>query len=266
MTPPADRALALALAMLAAEAGRLILEIAAAGTVSRRKADDSPVTDADERGEALLVTGLARLLPGVPLLAEEAASRGTLPTRHDEFVLVDPLDGTREFLAGRAEYTVNIALVVGGSPVAGALHAPALGRTWAGTAGAGALAADHTRGAIPAPAAFAAITTRPPPPSPVAVVSHSHLDPESLAFLDRLGVGERRPVGSSLKFALIAEGAADVYPRFGPVMEWDIAAGHAVLAAAGGAVLHPDGTPVTYGNATASYRCRPFVAWGRAPT
>jgi 3'(2'), 5'-bisphosphate nucleotidase len=264
MPAPADRALALALAMLAAEAGRLILEIAAAGPAHRRKADGSPVTDADERAEELLVAGLARLLPGVPILAEEEASRGVLPARHDEFVLIDPLDGTKEFLAGRPEYTVNLALVRGGTPVAGALHAPALGRSWAG-AGAGAVAAAHARGAIPAPAAFAAIATRDPPQPPVAVVSHNHVDPQSLAFLDRLGVRERRPVGSSLKFALIAEGGADLYPRFGPVMEWDIAAGHAVLAAAGGAVLSPEGAAVTYGDAATGYRCRPFIAWGRGP-
>jgi len=132
MIPQADRNLALALAVLAAEAGRLILEIAAAGADSRVKGDGSPVTVADERAEALLIEGLAHLLPGVPVLAEELASAGTLPARHDEMLVIDPLDGTKEFIAGRPEYTVNVALVAGGVPVAGAVHAPALGRCWAG--------------------------------------------------------------------------------------------------------------------------------------
>ena len=265
MTPPSDRALALALAALAAEAGRLILEIAASGAAPRLKADGSPVTDADERAEALILEGLARLLPGVPVLAEEQAARGALPARHDELVLVDPLDGTKEFLAGRPEFTVNIAVVASGAPVAGAVDAPALGRVWAGAASAGALAADYAPGAVPDVAAFSPIATVPPARPPRAVVSHSHLDPDSAAFLDRLGVTERRRVGSSVKFTLIAQGDADVYPRFGPVMEWDIAAGHAVLAAAGGAVLTPDGGLVSYGRSAAGYRCRPFIAWGRAP-
>jgi 3'(2'), 5'-bisphosphate nucleotidase len=180
-------------------------------------------------------------------------------------LVIVPLDGTKEFIAGRPEYTVNVALVAGGVPVAGAVHAPALGRCWAGAPGAGAMAAEHAPGAVPSEASFSPIATRPPAEPPCAMVSHSHLDAESLAFLDRLGVQERRPVGSSIKFALIAAGEADVYPRFGPVMEWDIAAGHAVLAAAGGAVLTPDGAPVDYGHAERGYRCRPFIAWGRAP-
>jgi 3'(2'), 5'-bisphosphate nucleotidase len=180
-------------------------------------------------------------------------------------VVIDPLDGTKEFIAGRPEYTVNIALVSGGAPIVGAVHAPGLGRTWAGAAGSGAFAAEHATGAVPARSAFSPITTRLPAHPPRAMVSHSHLDPESLAFLEHLGVKDRCPVGSSLKFTLIAEGEADVYPRFGPVMEWDIAAGHAVLAAAGGAVLTPEGAPVTYGHAENGYRCRPFIAWGRAP-
>jgi 3'(2'), 5'-bisphosphate nucleotidase len=265
MISRADRSLALALAALAAEAGQLILQIAAAGAASRTKADGSPVTAADERAEALLVAALARLLPGVPVLAEEQACAGMLPASHDEMLVIDPLDGTKEFIAGRPEFTVNIAVVAGGTPVVGTVHAPALGRTWAGASGAGAWSAAHEPGAVPAATAFSPVATRVPMQPPVAMISHSHLDPDSAAFLDRLGVRERRPMGSSIKFTLIASGEADVYPRFGPVMEWDIAAGHAVLAAAGGAVLSPDGTPVSYGHAERGYRCRPFIAWGRPP-
>jgi 3'(2'), 5'-bisphosphate nucleotidase len=265
MARPGERALALALAALTAEAGRLILEIARAGTEGRLKEDGSPVTICDERAEAFLLEALAKLLPGVPIVAEESASRGALPTMAGEFVLVDPLDGTREFIAGRDCYTVNIGLVAAGEPVAGALHAPAQGRSWAGATGVGAWAAGHELGAIPAAASFFPIATRPPAVPPVALTSHSHIEAESLAFLDRIGAGERRPVGSSLKFAEIAEGRADVYPRFGPTMEWDTAAGHAVLAAAGGVVLTPEGAPFRYGPGERGNRNGPFVAWGRSP-
>jgi 3'(2'), 5'-bisphosphate nucleotidase len=266
MTRPGDRALAFALAALTAEAGRLILEIARSGAEGRLKADGSPVTICDERAEAFLLARLAELLPGVPVIAEESASRGVVPAASGEFLLVDPLDGTKEFIAGRDCYTVNVGLVSSaGEPVAGGLHAPAQGRSWAGAVGAGAWAARHDLGAIPAVGDFVPVATRPPAVPPVALTSHSHIAAESLAFLARLGAGERRSVGSSLKFAEIAEGRADVYPRFGPTMEWDTAAGHAVLAAAGGAVLTPDGAPFLYGHAERGYRNGPFIAWGRAP-
>ncbi|HVV93852.1 MAG TPA: 3'(2'),5'-bisphosphate nucleotidase CysQ [Hyphomicrobiales bacterium] len=265
MARPGDRALALALAALTAEAGRLILEIAKAGAEGRLKGDGSPVTLCDERAEEFLLEGLAGLLPGVPVVAEESASRGVVPAAASDFLLVDPLDGTKEFIAGRDCYTVNVGLIAAGEPVAGALHAPAQGRSWAGAADAGAWGARHDLGAIPAAASFFPIATRPPAVPPVALTSHSHMEAESLAFLDRIGAGERRPVGSSLKFAEIAEGLADVYPRFGPTMEWDTAAGHAVLAAAGGVVLTPGGQPFRYGHAERGYRNGPFVAWGRDP-
>lgn len=264
--PPAvDARLLAALSELCAEAGRVILDVYDAEAVAvREKGDRSPVTAADERAEEVLLAGLARLLPGVAVIAEEAVSRDGAPTAAPSaFLLVDPLDGTREFLARNGEFTVNVGLVVDGAPVAGCVHAPALGGTWLGAAGLGARKADAAIRVTPPAEAFAPIAVRPGVAGRLcAVASRSHTDPETEAFLERLGVAERRSAGSSLKFCLLAEGAADVYPRFGPTMEWDTAAGHAVLVAAGGAVTTPEGAPFLYGKSTAGFRNGGFVAWG----
>jgi 3'(2'), 5'-bisphosphate nucleotidase len=194
------------------------------------------------------------------VVAEEAVSAGGLPEVPDEFVLVDPLDGTREFVNRNGDFTVNIALVRDGVPVAGAVYAPARDRMFVGgsTAGTATVRPGEDVGDL------TPMATRPYPPGGlVAVASASHLDDETKAFLERLQPARSRSAGSSLKFCLLAAGEADVYPRFGPTMEWDIAAGHAVLGAAGGQVLEPDGTPFRYGKVESGLRNGPFVAWGR---
>ena len=230
----------------------------------RTKADLSPVTAADEAAEAVILEGLSRLLPGVPIVSEEAAGHAP-PTRlPDSFILVDPLDGTRELLAGRDEFTVNVAIVTRGRPAVGIVAAPALHLIWRGSDGRGA---ERLRLSPGAPAGAAQertpIRTRPCPASGlVAAVSRSHLDDRTQAFLARLPVAERRSSGSAVKFCLVAEGAADVYPRFGPTSEWDIAAGHAVLAAAGGKVTTPEGGELPYGRVVERFLVPGFIAWG----
>lgn len=256
-------ALAAAFADLTTCAGAIAMEVLAAPAIeARAKKDASPVCEADERIEAFLAQRLAELLPGVPIVAEEAAAAGAQFARAETFLLVDPLDGTREFLARSGEFTINIGLVVARTPRAGAVFAPARGRLW--FAGARAFAADAQPGR-PAPerAAWRPLRVRAlPVEGPMALVSRSHLDAETKAFLATHRVAATRDVGSSIKFCLLAEGAADLYPRFGPTMEWDTAAGDAVLRAAGGGVVDPSGRPLAYGKAEASYRNGPFIAFG----
>lgn len=249
-------------AAVCVEAGATVMEVYRAGGEARLKADRSPVTEADERAEALILARLADLMPGWPVLAEEAAAAGQGLAACARFILVDPLDGTREFVGRNGEFTVNVGLVVDGVPVAGAVYAPALERLWSGGA-----TARLRRIAPGAPLAEAAedraIRTRAAPAAGwIALASRSHADAETEALLARLPVAERRAAGSSLKFCVVAEGEADVYPRFGPTMEWDTAAGEAVLRAAGGTVLRPDGSRFGYGKAEAGYRNGAFVAWG----
>lgn len=260
-----DQALLDALAGLAVEAGRVILDVYDGPDMqSRAKDDRSPVTAADERAEVVLLAGLERLLPGVPVIAEEASSRdGVRKDAPKTFLLVDPLDGTREFLARNGEFTVNVGLIDDGRPILGCVYAPALGKMWIGSAGLGAKAAQAELRQAPAADAYRTIAVRPGAEGALcAVASRSHSDPATEEFLSGLGVASRRSAGSSLKFCLVAEGEADVYPRFGPTMEWDTAAGHAVLCAAGGAVLKPDGSEFAYGKADEGFRNGPFVAWG----
>lgn len=225
---------------LAIQAGEAILDIARTPLVARAKADATPVTLADEAADAVIVTGLRRLTPDIPVLSEESVTPETLgmvfPTR---FWVVDPLDGTKEFLAGNGEYTVNIALVDNGVPLIGVVHAPALGWTYA--AGHGRVFRRHGQGTSETLAA------RPSPARPLALVSRSHRDPKTDAYLKGLGGIDERSVGSSLKFCLIAAGEGDLYVRFGRTMEWDTAAGHAILSAAGGSVCTLDGQPLRYG-------------------
>jgi 3'(2'), 5'-bisphosphate nucleotidase len=247
---------------IAARACAAILAIAPAAFATRQKLDQSPVTAADEAAEAVILDGLSRLLPGVPVVSEEAAVRPlVLPST---FVLVDALDGTREFIAGRAEFTVNIALVVDGSPIVGLVAGPALHRIWRGIVGQGA---ERLAPAGEPPKALqpTAIRTRSAPPQGlVAALSRSHGDQETESFLGRLPIVERTTLGSSAKFCLVAEGSADLYPRLSPTSEWDIAAGHAVLAAAGGTVMTPDGGPIMYGGVRRDFRVPAFIAWGDA--
>jgi 3'(2'), 5'-bisphosphate nucleotidase len=255
--------LAHAFADLATRAGAIAMEVLAAPRLDARlKTDASPVCEADERIEAFVLERLAALVPGLPIVAEEQAAKGAVPPGAGAFLLVDPLDGTREFLARSGDFTVNIALVIAGAPRAGAVFAPALGELW--FAGREAFAANAAPGA-PAPPRenWRRLKTRPLPASgPVALVSRSHLDEETRAFLAKLGAVETREIGSSIKFCRLAEGVADLYPRFGPTMEWDTAAGDAVLRAAGGGVIDPAGAPLLYGKAAQNYRNGPFIAFG----
>jgi 3'(2'), 5'-bisphosphate nucleotidase len=249
-------------AELCVAAGAVVMEVYGGSCEARLKTDQSPVTEADERAEAVILAGLSKRMPGWPVLAEEAAARGEMPDAAARFILVDPLDGTREFLNRNGEFTVNIGLVADGVPVAGAVYAPVLGRLWSG--GATAQVRMVAPGAALAQATGSrTIRTRAAPAvGLIALASRSHGDPETEALLSRLPVVERRAAGSSLKFCLVAEGEADMYPRFGPTMEWDTAAGEAVLRAAGGTVLDPAGGPFRYGKAEGRYRNGPFVAWG----
>jgi 3'(2'), 5'-bisphosphate nucleotidase len=230
---------------LAERAGAVILEHYRAGVEARAKADASPVTIADEAAEAVILAGLAELTPEIPVVAEETVASGHVPELDERrFWLVDPLDGTKEFLSRNGEFTVNIALIEGREPVLGVVLAPALGQAWWGARGQGAMTRNLT-GAAAGPVCV--IAARPWPASgAVAVASRSHSDAETETFLDQAGVASRVSAGSSLKFCLIAEAKADLYPRFGRTMEWDTAAGHAVLAAAGGRVTTKDGAPFLY--------------------
>lgn len=254
--------LALALARLASEAGRVVMEVYATDFQVRTKHDASPVSEADERAEALLVPGVQQLLPGVPVVAEEAVSRGELPAVDGELWLIDPVDGTREFASRNGDFTVNVALVRDGVPVAGVVYAPARQRLFVG--GTRAIYGSLTAGdALPE---FAPMTTRPYPAGGlVAVASRSHRDERTAAFLERLQPADTRSAGSSLKFCLIAAGEADVYPRFGPTMEWDTAAGDAVLRAAGGTVVDETGAALRYGKVESVLRNGAFVGWGQEP-
>ena len=227
---------------LAERAAAVILDHYRGDAAVRLKADASPVTAADEAAEAVILAGLAELTPTIPVVAEETVAAGRIPALSDgPFWLVDPLDGTKEFISKNGEFTVNIALIEGREAVLGVVLAPALGKVWWGARGHGAMARDGEDRAPPR-----RIGVRSKPARPVAVASRSHADPQTEAFLDAAGVAERISAGSSLKFCLVAEGKADLYPRFGRTMEWDTAAGHAVLSAAGGRVTTRDGAPFVY--------------------
>lgn len=253
--------IALFLAKAALAAGPAVMEEYERGCEVASKDDGSPVTSADRRAEAIICEYLKRMVPSPPLCAEEATAAGAQPRVAERFLLVDPLDGTREFLAGNGEFTINVALVQARAPIAGAVYAPAIGRLWVG--GETAFTCEALPGAeLPGQGSRRRFQTRSAPMSLVAFASRSHLDPQSDAFLKGLPIGETRFAGSSLKFCLIAEGLGDVYPRFAPTMEWDTAAGDAVLRAAGGAVLDPAGRPLLYGKAESGLRNGSFIAWG----
>ena len=245
-------------------AGAAILVTRSGSLDTRTKPDLTPVTACDHAAEAVILEGVARLLPGMCIVSEEATSRA-LPQRiADSFVLVDPLDGTRELIAGRDEFTINVAIIADGRPRLGIVAAPAQALLWRGIEGRGAERLRLSPGA-PASAAQARgpIRTRPSPRSGlVAAVSRSHLDPQTQAYLARLPVSERRACGSAVKFCQVAEGNADVYARLSPTCEWDVAAGHAVLAAAGGMVNTPEGAALSYGRMAENFRVPAFIAWG----
>lgn len=243
---------------LCREAGAAIMTHHRAGpSKADTKADGSPVTAADADAERILLAGLDVLTPDIPVVAEEQAAAGFVPdVALGRFWLVDPLDGTREFVNGSGEFTVNVALIEGTAPVLGAVHAPALGLAYYGSRPGGAFAVSQDGAIRPISA------RRPPPEGLTVVASRNHGDPAALeAFLQGRPVAAERHIGSSLKLCLVAAGEADLYPRFGRTMEWDIAAGHAVLAAAGGAVETLDGAPLGYRKA--GFENPAFVAYGR---
>ncbi len=263
MTASDDARLLDDLIVIALDAGREAMRIYASDFVVECKGDASPVTEADRRCEAIILKGLEAAAPTIPALAEESVSQGRSPALGEEFFLVDPLDGTREFISRNGEFTVNIALARGGRPVLGVVFAPAIGKLCAGAAGKGAfrIAVDGEGRTGPRQS----IRTRSVSKSGlVAVASRSHRSPETDDFLKTLNVADFKAAGSSLKFCLIAEGAADVYPRLGRTMEWDTAAGQAVLEAAGGrVVVHPGGEPLAYGKKERGFDNPHFIAWGR---
>jgi len=249
------------IARIALAAGPAVMAEYAEGGPARAKGDGSPVTAADERAEATIRERLGAWAAPIPVVAEEATAAGVAIEVAERFILVDPLDGTREFLARNGEFTINVALIERGQPIAGAVYAPALARLW--FAGARAFACAAPVGAdLPSPEAWRPLKARAAPPALTALASRSHCDAATETFLAGLPIAERRSAGSSLKFCVIAEGDGDVYPRFGPTMEWDTAAGDAVLRAAGGATLSTEGGPLIYGKIAAGLRNGGFVAWG----
>lgn len=249
-------------AELAVAAGRIVMEIYGTDSHAHAKADQSPVCDADIAAEKIILAGLAARLPQLPVVAEETAASGAKLPQAETLILVDPLDGTREFLDRNGEFTVNIGLIVAGAPKAGVVYAPALRQIW--IAGSHAYTATVAPGAaLPPRDQRRLIHTREAPTDGlVALASRSHADPQTEAYLARLPIKDRQPAGSSLKFCRIAEAAADVYPRFGPTMEWDTAAGDAVLRSAGGVVVDAAGEPLRYGKFAGHYKNGSFIAWG----
>lgn len=263
MSDPLDSDTRLLEAMIAAalQAGRAIDEIYRRGFEVAHKADATPVTDADHAAEALILEHLHREARSVPVVAEEEVAAGRTPATGTEFFLVDPLDGTKEFVQRRGDFTVNVALVRSGEPVLGVVYAPARSQLFVGNVMAGAAFRAEQRPATDTRASRVPIRVRPAPQAGLTVVaSRSHATPETDTYLSQYTVADRVAVGSSLKFCLVAAGTADLYPRLGPTMEWDTAAGHAVLAAAGGRVLAPGGVPLRYGKP--GFRNPSFIASG----
>jgi 3'(2'), 5'-bisphosphate nucleotidase len=269
MNASEHRQLAQSLLSVVLSAARVQMSHFGQGIAVETKADSSPVTAADRESEEIIFEGLAQAAPGVPIVAEEAVTGGHVPELADIFFLVDPLDGTKGFIKGRQEFTINIALIRGGRASFGLVYAPAL--------------ADFTVTLGPSETATARLlpnatvqsladcdlrparTRLPDPHALRALTSQSHLNRATAEFLERYNVVERTAMASSLKFCLIARGEADIYPRIAPTSEWDTAAGHAVLVAAGGAVTTLEGAPLSYGNVQRGFVNPAFVAWGRSP-
>ncbi len=235
-----ERKLLEACVVAARAAGTEILKLVAAGFEVETKSDQSPVTVCDRAAERIILDALAKVAPGIPVIAEEEVAAGRIPAHGDTYFLVDPLDGTKEFVRGGDDYTVNIGLIVNGAPRLGVVYQPALDRLHLGLVGEGAWLEENGE--------RSAITTRPLGEARDAVASKSHFNQATADYLDQaIGACDHVAVGSSLKFCLVAEGRADIYPRLSPTSEWDTAAGHAVLLAAGGRVDGLDGTPLLYG-------------------
>jgi len=250
------------LTSIASRAAAAILEVADPGLTRRDKADRSPVTAADENAEAVIQDGLARLLPGVPVVSEESAARLPPGAAQGRYLLVDPLDGTREILAGEREYAINIALIENCAPAMGVIMAPALGLLWRGIVGTGAERLRLDPGADPGQAAErVAIRTRAQPArGAAAVVSRFHREAETDAYLDQFPQVQRTVIGASIKFCRLAEGTADIYARMSAMWPWDVAAGHALVEAAGGILRDTSGQPIRYDRPHT--RLPAFIAFG----
>ena len=246
---------------LVIRAGAAILALSRAGMNIDNKPDGSPVTDADVVADRIIAEGLARLAPTIPAVSEERVHLAPSSLR-SSFFLIDPLDGTKEYVAGRSEFTVNLALVSEGTPLLGIVGAPALGLLWRGLVGQGAqrLATSGSSTGV-----ATAIRTRPmPQPGQpwIAAVSRSHGDARTEAFIDGRPGAIRSILGSAVKFGRVAEGSADIYPRLAPTSEWDIAAGHAIVTAAGGKIADACGNALKFGQATRNFIVPEFIAWG----
>ncbi|HEY8380905.1 MAG TPA: 3'(2'),5'-bisphosphate nucleotidase CysQ [Microvirga sp.] len=245
------------LASIAMEAGRLLRNFERSALDSRTKSDGTPTTEADYAAETLIIARLNEAWAGVPVVAEETANA---ETPDEYFFLVDPLDGTGDFIHGTGEYSVNIALVRDNRPIASVVAAPAIGRIW--IAGQSTRTSEIVEGAS---LVWRDVQARAAPEEDlVALVSRRHGDAATEACLSALSIGTRRTASSALKFCLIASGEADVYVRCGPTMEWDTAAGDHILCQAGGCVIGPGGASLTYGHEERGYRNGPFAALGDA--
>jgi 3'(2'), 5'-bisphosphate nucleotidase len=246
---------------LVIEAGNAILAVNRHVMQIDGKTDGSPVTEADLAADRIICDGLARLAPEIPTLSEECVPLGK-PPDDGSFFLVDPLDGTKEFVAGRREFTVNLALVTNGVPLLGIIGAPALGLIWRGLVGRGA--ERLTVGDASARTAEPIRTRRIPEPGApwIVAVSRSHGDPRTEAFIESRPGAIRHALGSAVKFGRVAEGGADIYPRLAPTCEWDIAAGHAIVTAAGGKITGAKGSDLYFGRGREDFIVPEFIAWG----
>ena len=248
---------------LALAAGRAVMAVYGTTTKARLKEDATPITEADISAESIILAGLAKLAPEIPVISEESALPKGEPPHLDRFFLVDPLDGTREFLSRNGEFTVNIALIENGVATAGIVLAPALPRLFWAETGRGAFEAAVSQVLEMRDPDFRRLLAAPLPPRGLRVVaSRSHLDPQTEEWIRSRDVAAFLSAGSSLKFCLVAAGEADIYPRFGRTMEWDTAAGHAILVAAGGKVVCLDGRPLIYGKRAEAFGNSAFIASG----
>lgn len=250
------------LGRIALDAGKLIMDIYASDFGVEHKGDASPVTEADQRAEELILKGLAEAEPDLAVVAEESFSEGKVPEHGYRFALVDPLDGTKEFVNKNGEFTVNVAIIEHGRPVMGVVYAPAKNRLFVAESHNSAWQATAEPGGE-LPTVRKALKIRPAPEVGLtAVASKSHRSPETNEWLSKFNVAETVGAGSSLKFCLIAAGEADLYPRMGRTMEWDTAAGHAVVEAAGGRVLTEESTTLLYGKTGRGYDNPHFIVYG----
>lgn len=247
---------------IVAQAGAAVLAVNRSNMLVKGKTDGSPVTEADMAADRIIAEGLAKLIPQVPTLSEERTHLAERPYKNS-FFLIDPLDGTQEFVSGRDEFTINLALVTHGKPLLGIVAAPALGLIWRGLVGRGAERLLVTKDAQAR--AAQPIKTRPHPGRGgawIVTVSRSHGDKRTEAFIAARPGAIRQILGSAVKFCRVAEGGADIYPRLSPTSEWDVAAGHAVVTAAGGRVTDSKGAALRFGEAREDFLVPEFIVWG----